>query len=417
MKQWLVIVTLILAVSACKDDDNLPRAIFTLTLTDDAYLYYRPAYVIIRDHETSEFLDTDSIAPDKTVTFETDKRIGDNKVDVIYYTNLQYDNNRYHDVNVYMGVDVGAEWTWSGPLNYSGQRPTIGTYGVHINDLEVVNTGPVISDRYGFIKTYNPAIDPYTQVSINDGEDKQLITINNGSAPSQYHWLEGAEDGDQTDIEFSDMKTFTKYAQMNVPHPVDVRGHVVGYRDLPVSSNVYEFNQNTPGYILMNSAYPADEAYKMWLLDELPYYNIYLVVDGFSYVSLGPPPTSIEYVDPSEFMITNKTGLEFAFTTSRDYLHRAVYYEHTSSDNDIYENIQVTYHAAIGDNKPHYQPLTDDLMQRFDIPIDMIEFSSSEFFIEGPSYNDFIKSSTIGRFNIFHNPTLPFIQRSVSGHW
>ena len=163
----------------------------------------------------------------------------------------------------------------------------------------------------------------------------------------------------------------------------------------------------------MMYACQVDEVYKMWLLDELTNYNIYLVVDGFRYVSLGPPPTSIEYIDPSEFMITNKTGLDFSFNASSEYLHRAVYYSHTSYVDDIYVDIQVTFHAASGDNKPHYQPLTDTLLQQFHIPIDEIEFSRAEFFIEGPLYNDFLKTSTIGRFSIFHNPTLPFVQRSV----
>jgi hypothetical protein len=59
-------------------------------------------------------------------------------------------------------------------------------------------------------------------------------------------------------------------------------------------------------------------------------------------------------------------------------------------------SLSVTFHSGSENDVHYYQPLPDELLSRFAVPMDKLHFYFAEFTIKGDSYEDYVKRNKEG---------------------
>ena len=423
----LTIITIIMS-SCDKDSDELTtRSVFTFNVDSQLTADNGKAWVIVRKSDDGELIDFKSVAPGQTMSFETDKVIPNDKIDVAYLrtqTNvINAETDLYYNAVIYTQVPVGSEWT----MDLFPQTPTypdkVGTYSLYIGGMPSFTTfydGPiystVLSDRYSALGGYSysgAGSMSGNELDIRSNANAQIVSLDSEGS-LKYLLLENLKDKDHISKNFADFKSFDKVVTVNLPKALRPYITVTGYEEIPPPRSDYFFN--TEGYVLYGNLLGSDRprtSSTLGFINKFPFYTVSFAADGFSYLSVGTAPAAINYVDASVLTITNESMESFSFNTSQSVLyHQSIYSYGTPPGISEREFVTLTYYSGPGAVKYH-QPIPDELIAQFSIPIDKVKFSGAEFYITGRTYSEFLDG--VKTYNgTTNDPTAPFERASIS---
>ncbi len=381
MKRILLLIWVAALVSACKENDvdEAPtRPIFSFTLKDDIYEDYENSetWIVIRDNETGDLIDSKQVMLDQPVVFESNAPISSNKL-AITLLRAHGSTSKHTYSYVYNGIDLGSNWVFvdKGDPDVDPLQ-SVGSFNFTIEDVPSVRRF-AISDRYGEYG-YNFAYENNTITgsnSIMEGGPRQLVVVDDGTKP-KYQWIEGLVGGEDVTLSFNDFKDFDSYITVDIPDDRTANAFIEGFES--EIEPLFGYTVYPQHGIDINSTPPLDDL-TLGFLDELQNYNTFASSGGtgsWSYKSSGAKPASIEFMDGHEFQVAGKTIDDFSLTASRSYN-----YSFSSYNNVDGTHVLIAYDPA-GTVK-HHAPYTDDLIAKYSIAIKDLEWSSSFISVEG----------------------------------
>jgi hypothetical protein len=325
----LIALTLFLLPS-CRDHDQPNRGVFSISLNADVGVFDHEVWVIVRDHSSGDLIGCQQVTPGPRVEFDSRIVISDNKIDVIYFSNFQLSGNgltgNHQEINAYLGVYVGSEWTLTWPSE-PGSSPSADGYAeIHVDDLPE-DYSQTASDLYGDfspIADYTPPPNGHLNIQsapIRAGSST-MIAVHPGYGNPKYTTLE-LQSGHSYFTNYADFKDFDKIVTFTPTQAQGILGVISAFDKVPSPGErergyLLFFNvQQSKAYDAIASSIPR-ESLSLGYLNAFPYYTTEISSGGFHYLSAGPAPASIDYVDASEFTINNNSLDNFSVTTDRE---------------------------------------------------------------------------------------------------
>ncbi|MEI9919315.1 MAG: hypothetical protein WDO14_11005 [Bacteroidota bacterium] len=431
MKKFFVFVGCLGLLSSCNKDNDGPSSVTALTVTIEAGVDRagNDDWFIVRNHATGEVIDYKNVKPGESVKFETNKTLDDNKIDVTWLAVDEYTvdgtagKQRSCSAPTYLGIEAGGEIKLKAVPESTGgsTQPTIvGHYKILISHLPT-DYSISLSDKYGLLGDYGVAEYPGDyylsgdNIDIRNDASTHMISVNTHSGDPKYLMLENLKDLDKVNKDYSDFKSFDKIVQFKLPDAYEIEAFVTGF-DGPVgggslSLSSYALTNSLP--YLNNDSYNAPRSsINLGFLNKFPNYVIELNANGFDYVSKGPAPTAINYTDPSVFSINDKSLTHFAASSSQSYLYRTVYYGY-SEKNELGGNTYMSVSFISGaEGAAHYQPFPQELLTKFSINPDKIQYSEASFVIKGESFSDHVDYVLFNG----NNPPAPYEKITLTVH-
>jgi hypothetical protein len=214
-------------------------------------------------------------------------------------------------------------------------------------------------------------------------------------------WIENVVPGQTVAVTYDLFKDFDKYVTLTFPKTNNVRYNTIGY-DAHTGPNYSSFitGHLNPSQLGNTTIEQLD----IGLLDYFPLYTINIDMYPYRFQSMGPAPTSIDFVDSHDYKTASPSIDSYSITTSKTYSYRTAAYGYTHDD--AYVNIN--YNAPSGDFK-HHEAFPTDLATRYAIETDQISYVSTTFMVSGQTYEDLLKWT----FSDFYPLTTPFEETIV----
>jgi hypothetical protein len=378
MKKLLPLILFCVVVFGCTNDDDAPdepklKTIFTFTGGGN----YSETWIVLRDSETGELIDSKQVKTTAPVIFESDKNISNNKLSV---SMVSVDVSGLVLAGVYNGIDVGAVWTYKPVFQNSikGIGTHLGTYDFQVSDIPEIST-------YAFSDGINNLSDALSydgsdlmgNVDLFDNTKTPVISIYPTTGKARYKFLKDLSDGDDIAISYNDMTPYDKFVNVKFPAGMAPIGNIT----IQDGSDYYTIYENS-GFF--NQSDDLTEI-NLGFLNQYNDYSVNLVFDNanFEYMSYGAPPMSIDVVDDSQFEITNRTIDKFSATASHSYSFRAVHYLYDNPDDD--NDVDITYFDP-SPGAQHHDPFTPELISKFSIEMNKVSFESASFVVGGLNY-------------------------------
>jgi hypothetical protein len=400
MKKFLQLLILSIAaiLNSCSKDDDVPsRVIFTFeagTTSSNADIW-----IVLHDNETGDLIDSKQIFQNSTTTFESTKKISSGKLAVTFFDGSNSPVG-YSSANVYTDVDLGSKWyrDYSNAVNQ--KDPVDGVYTLTVNNLPSVYSF-TLSDAEGPTSGLT-APPPVNGSVMTSGEFrsglKELVSIDPGVGNPKYTELTGLTDGQSLTMSYNDFKDFDKYIKVTFPENgeiyTEIRG---GYK---------KFDNDLSGYVFHYSSYdykgPKRTELNIGLLNSVSNYYINLGISGWYYASQGPPPTSITYVNPDDFIMSGNTLEEFKIVKKDDYVFSSIIFFNEAM------TYNVAYHSLPG-KENFIDPLTKDIESKYAVDKTGFHLYEGYFEVKGRSLSEFIRST----FDKSYDPNTPFEISSV----
>jgi len=134
---------LVLVASACTDNHEVvfSRTIFSFT---PGVVAGEEAWIVLRDSETGDLIDSRQLTPYIPNTFESTKKIGGGKISVTYFRAI---GGQFYS-EVYTNVAVGSAWTTRGYKQSDVPRDFTGRYNLEVKGTPLLES-LAVSDKYG----------------------------------------------------------------------------------------------------------------------------------------------------------------------------------------------------------------------------------------------------------------------------
>jgi len=396
-------ILLLLVVSACKNDNDDPsRSVFKVTMDSNVSIYNTQLWVILRDSENGELVDFKSIGPGLSLSFETNKQIPNDNLDVTFLSvDIQEVDGIIHNgytAETYTAVQTGTEWTIKEPA--SGQSYTqSGTYNLSVVDVpNVYSLG--LGDKYGQATSWSSHQGFIGgKVTLRENASTQIISVDAGSGP-KYTFIDNLINNSSVSLSYNDLKTFDKTVRFQLPKLMELNAYVAAHEAYPGPTFYHYTSGGLPLYdnsfysaFFVNGAYDIKrQSVDLPFLDKFSIYHIDLGVNGFRHLSFGPAPSSIEYIDPSVVTISDKSLAGISYTSTMPVLRRMTAYSYNDAfgSGPVRSFVTLRYYAGL-DNTVFHQPIPSELIAQFSIPIEKVTYSSSTFWLTGDIYADYLK--------------------------
>lgn len=392
---FLTFVCALLAFSCTKDRTDPKSTIFTVNQPPQNASRI-DMWVVVRDGETGELLDSKLLVMAGTTTFETPRSISNHKLSVtVAYSTPGPDFINICRISVFNGIDVGSEWT----MSYEDLR----TDGIITGPFSLSITG--VPSVYAFnVSGRNDGLlsgTTYSNGTLKGDYDfaglpRQLVSLDPGFGNPRYLWLEDVRPYDTITVDYSDLKEFDRYVNFKFPSTDDVNVYVLGYEGDP---------RHVSGYVLYQNEYWRGETQRdeinIGILD-FPGYYFKVDVGTFHFFSIGSEPKAIEYTSNDAFTVSNANSITgYSVSATKDYLYSTSSYSYFEGSNNT--RYSLTYYSPVG-NAKQFEPLDDDLSRAFDFSMEKCAYNQTTFTLKGRPYTDMIDHLMNLKFGVASDP-------------
>ena len=379
----LIFVSILVFVTSCKDDDVVDnRVIFKFTLKDPIYAT-ADRWIILRDNESGEVIDSRQVQKNETAIFESTKKIPSGKMTVTFFR--AYDSPTAR-AQVYSGVDVGSEWTSSEDLRNKAKPDgpeTSGTYNLRIINAPTLYSF-TLSDENGPTNMNTKAVNDNGIITLEAGfttGNRQMVSIDPLEGNQRYAFIEDIDFNENIVLDYNDFKEFDRYIGLSMLYgDIQVRA----YPTVAKFYNGYDtYYNNEYG----SSESLTKEVMKLGVLEEFKTYRITLNLNRIEYRFLGPPPSSIdpmrgEFVEG--FVLAETDFANYKLETTSDYNHRYVNY-HYNGQRASDRSLDVEYYGPKGDWKLP-DALTDEIIAKYSLKMDQPKYGLTEVSLGTETY-------------------------------
>jgi len=395
MKTFAFLACLALVLVTChpETEELVPeRTVFKCFITLEGATQDGEYRVVLKDDSTGELVDSRKIPIGQEVTFDSRKKLAGGKLAIT----IVFSVPTYVSLKVYTGIPVGSKWTVGGDnvvVLDPGQMK--GQFTVIVDDVPGVRAYSV-SDKYGQHGdtgySYGSTLVGRHYALYNQSL-KQLVAVNAGGIP-RYQILTEVSPGSTFLFAYNTMTVFPKTFQITFPYSSSILGTVMGYEGTPSTANSYTVYDNTK--------WPSGQkgaSLTIGLLDIFTNYKIDLEIGSFHYHSLGPLPSSIKYIPPGNFKISNRAMTNFLINTTESYSYSKSRYGAVGFD--------IEYISPAG-QQIRVDPLTEELAEQFGFIADDIKYFSTDIYML-ESYSDYLSNT----FDAPQDPSRPYTRASV----
>lgn len=371
-KCFRVFIIFLAVVTGCKHEEEVVpnRVIFKFTMKSPIHSNTN-RWIVLRDDETGELIESRQLTVDGTATFESTKKIGSGKLSVSYFKAPDFASD-VAIIDVFAGIDVGSEWTSQDDSRdqYDPDTPFSpgNVYSLTINNAPDFYSF-TLTDKYGPVDLDDPKNNNGT-IAITAGFNEgytQLLSIYPAGGKQKYIYIDDIEYREEIVLDYNDLKEFDKYIPVEYTRPAD-----------------YIFMQVYPGPAKYANTYSLYEtirgipfALNLGVLDEFPVYSFQVFSDSIYHTYLGPAPSAITRPHIGKFTIKETAIDKYTLTASEEYNHRTVYYKYNPAEGSSETYIDLRYHGPAGDWK-QYDPLTDELVTKFALKMDQVQYSYTD---------------------------------------
>jgi len=389
-KIFALLFFMALIAFGCKDDSEVqnlqPITIFTFHAADNFESSASENWVIIHNSE-GELIDYKSFESGETLTFETTKKITDNKL-TITLLNLYLANGTTHvyDLKSYHAIDVGDEWTIHNPFTYSDTSNITGSFSFSLtgDNLQYVS----LTDQHGNSFTGSGGGNSYTgNAEIHDNGGNYLLTAVDSGLP-RYKFIETPQDQEHVDLDFQNLNDFDHIVDFSFPDCDNIFLMVEGRRE--------EQEYSEPSYLTAYVFGRSGSSIKAGYIDLLSKYKTYLSLPYgekiYTYFNQGSIPTAVSFPFNADFNITNKTISKFTYTTNNSLAYRTTSWTLRDGSNVIDWSVI----APGGDYKIGAMP--DELTNLYPfLGSENLNYISTDFVTSGQSYDELIEHTYKGK--------------------
>jgi hypothetical protein len=392
----ILTVLFLVLMMACHDSGPTEdlvdeRTVFTFLLPSETTGSASDHWIVLKDDETGDVVDSREIKIGETAEFKSRKKLNSGKLAVTIVSTLPL----FAHMSVYAGVPVGSNWSLLKPaalVNSPTETPY--EYTAHLYHIPGLLAFS-LSDKYG------QHGDIYYNLTSVEGPFhtsgaglKQLISVAIDDENPRYVLWSGVTEGSVASFSYENLTEFDKTVQMAFPE-TPISATVLGYEGSPGFSNSFVVYDNTSRKFIPRSDL------KLGFLDLFPNYKIDLTIGPYTYKSQGPAPSTIPYVSPTDFDNAPRAITNFNITTKQDYSFvKSSYYGGKPS------NFDIEYFAPVG-QKNRFGPLDDELANKLGYDENKISFTSTEVFMFD-SYDSYIKENFVT-----FDPSRTYIRASV----
>jgi len=382
MKKIFTLILLSALVFGCDSGDpvvdNSPKTLFTFTSDLENI---KEMWIILRDSETGDLIDAKQVVKNVPLVFESEKKVSNDKLSVTQlYTSV---DNDIIFAGVYNGVDIGSVWADKdvfGGRTVKGIGTAFGSYSLRVSNVPET-IGYTLSDGiYQISGALNKDVDVLSgdNITLFDNTRDQVLSIYPATGKPKYQFFNSIENKAIKEISYTNMKEYEKIVNVKFPQGMAPTGSIV----LQDGNNNYTLYENfgLPGQ-------PDDlTEINLGFLSAFNNYYISLNFDdyGFQYLSNGPAPNLIQYVDPELFVINNRSIDKFSATASHEYTFRAIHYIYDDPEDKA--DVDITYYDP-SPGARHNDPFTPELISKFSIPMNKVTFESASFVVAGQTYD------------------------------
>lgn len=407
MKKAALFLVLCFAVLSCKkekDDPQGPTMVFKFTMDLKSSVDPTPKeeWVIVTKSGTGELIDYKMIAPGQSITIESNKLTNNDKIDVTTFIISSYtigkQIRRVATADVFTGLDVRTEWKVDAASQPSSLPSNLRQFTLRIDQLPE-DYSMTLSDKYGLLNGFNFDGEGNLSATVNvhDGAETQIFSVYPGYGNPKYILFENVKAG-PIDRHYSDFNEFDKIVKVSLPQPMPVSASITAFDAGQIEGGGYEiFNNNFYSRSYHDYAYSRPmSSINLGFLNRFQTYIISLYTGRFWYYSIGAAPSSITYVDPSVFKITDRSFTNFAMSSSQPYVMREVAYSYLET-NETGEFSTMTYVFHETHDMKHYQTLPSEILQKYSIKLANLSFAGADVYVKSQSYADFLKGLPLSK--------------------
>lgn len=383
---FLLIICLCVLFTGCNDDDTVPnRVIFTFTLKDPIFRT-TPHWIELRDDDSGELIDSRLLVKNEPAVFESTKRIASGKLTVTFFRSPGVTTGGTAIIQVYAGVDVGSEFTWTDDIRNKSNpnaENLIGQYNLTINNAPALHAF-CVSDKNSSKRLNVMPVPDNGSISMSpgfsEGNLKQIVMIDpKEKGKPTYTFLEDLDNNKEVVLDYNDFKEFDRYIKVG-ESALHGSISVKGYEGPATYYNGWEMYQT------ISDEDPQKSALYIGVLDELSTYRVHIYnLGSVDYNYLGPPPAEIS-IPTTDAVVTDPGFSTYKIQTSTDYNYVLATYIYFPPSGSSDNRVDIEYYSPKGEIR-HHAPLSDELVNTYSLQMDKAAYFNTVMTLGTQTYS------------------------------
>lgn len=333
MKLKQRILVLIGLLLSCQEVDINPTRLFTLKVDSSYSTENTDNWIVVHDQD-GKVLEHKSFESGDELIIETQKSINNSNtlaITIIKYYPIPPAFQSNYLIETYFNYPIGSQMTLEQIATTEDPvGDLIGTFDVRLTNLGFLDTYS-LTNKYGRtcggsgqITEFNSEIN--FNCSIEDIAQNYLLVASDNQGNLRHQRLEDIQNGNNYEIDFSEMQNFDEYFEFNFPQSSNVllvvEGQEIGQLSANGYSLQYHFQSDTHNKI------------KVGYLNSLTNYSTWFSSTPYTYFNKGSKPDpNFSFPAINEFSVQNKKIDEFTSTAANDFVYRKSFFDYRDPTN------------------------------------------------------------------------------------